>query len=435
LDDRTYPGDVEVTARVRIDSWADGDLARAGIGLATDPLTGRGYNLVFHSRGGSRNNVEFLDDGVRWGNRYAFNWNLDTWYWFKLKDVDGVLYGKIWQDGAAEPTAWQFTQSGWSGRPGGAPALNGGAASAGGGSAAVSFDDVTVRSPAATATAPPTGLTAAAVSIDQVNLSWHASAGATGYRVERTVGGTTAWTPVAQLGAGTIAYADTGLLSGSAYSYRVVATGPAGDSNPSGVVTATTGTPTTLFHDDFSSPTLGAAWSLRGGAWGQFQSVFSQRSTASGDPKKAMLTNQAYPAALEVSARVRVDGWVDGDYARAGIGLSTDPVTGRGFNLVFRSSGGSRNHVAFLDDGVRWGQTHDFAWSLNTWYRFKLKAINGSLYGKVWADGSAEPVGWMFVQSGWSSRTGGAPSLNGGSALTGNGTATVSFDDVTVTGA
>jgi hypothetical protein len=48
----------------------------------------------------------------------------------------------------------------------------------------------------------------------------------------------------------------------------------------------------------------------------------------------------------------------------------------------------------------------------------------------VWADGTAEPADWLYVQTGWTGRTSGAPSLNGSSA--GDGSATVSFADVEV---
>ncbi len=51
------------------------------------------------------------------------------------------------------------------------------------------------------------------------------------------------------------------------------------------------------------------------------------------------------------------------------------------------------------------------------------------LFGKVWADGEAEPEGWMFSQSGWTNRGGGGfVGLNGGS-----GGSTASFDDFAVT--
>jgi hypothetical protein len=134
-----------VVARVRVDSWVDGDYARAGIGLYTNETTGAGYNLVFHGGHGAAGTVQFLDDGVRWGNSYSFTWNPGTWYVFKLRMQAGVLYGKIWQDGTSEPAAWQFTQTGWNNRSGGAPSLNGGSAAGGSGNSTVSFDDVVVN--------------------------------------------------------------------------------------------------------------------------------------------------------------------------------------------------------------------------------------------------------------------------------------------------
>jgi hypothetical protein len=85
--------------------------------------------------------------------------------------------------------------------------------------------------------------------------------------------------------------------------------------------------------------------------------------------------------------------------------------------------------VQFLDDGVAWGNSYSFAWSTGAWYWFKLAMINGVLYGKIWADGTAEPSAWMFTQAGWTDRTSGAPGLNGGS----NNGATASFANFSVT--
>jgi hypothetical protein len=120
---------------VRVDSWAGGDGARAGVSLYNDPATGKGYNLLFHN---NTSTVQFLDDGVAWGNSYTFSWSVGTWYWFKLAMINGTLYGKVWQDGTSEPANWMFTQSGWTDRTGGAPGLNGGS-SISGTSATVSF--------------------------------------------------------------------------------------------------------------------------------------------------------------------------------------------------------------------------------------------------------------------------------------------------------
>jgi subtilisin family serine protease len=183
-----------------------------------------------------------------------------------------------------------------------------------------------------------------------------------------------------------------------------------------------------LFSDSLSAAAPGPAWTFRGGTWAQSGGVLRQTSLAAADPRKAMITDRVYPSDAQITAEVRVDSWVNGAWARAGVGLRIDPATGRGYNLVFH---GDTNTVQFLNDGVAWGNSYSFTWSVGTWYWFKLQDVNGVLRGKVWQDGQAEPAGWMFTQSGWTARTGGAPSLNGGSARSG-GNATVSFSSVTV---
>jgi hypothetical protein len=189
----------------------------------------------------------------------------------------------------------------------------------------------------------------------------------------------------------------------------------------------------TLFSDNFSGTSLSTAWSLHGGTWVEQNGVLSQTDTVNGDPKKAMVTDKAYPANLQVTARVRLDSWSDGDMARAGIGLYTDPSTGAGYNLVFHSVNGVRK-VQFLDDHVAWGNGIDFNFSAGTFYWFKMQIVNGVLSGKVWQDGTPEPTGWMLTQSGWTDRSSGAPALNGGSAYSGQGSSTASFGNVTVSG-
>jgi hypothetical protein len=70
---------------------------------------------------------------------------MGVWYWFKLMRQDGVLRGKVWRDGQAEPADWPYMQAGWPDRAGTAPALNGGSAKEGSpGTATASFDDVEV---------------------------------------------------------------------------------------------------------------------------------------------------------------------------------------------------------------------------------------------------------------------------------------------------
>ena len=137
---QAFGADHVITAKVRIDSWSEGaDMSRGGVSLYTSSADdGNGYNIVFHN---NHNAVAFLDDKVTWGQEYPYTWTTGTWYWFKLKMENGVLYGKVWQDGSSEPAAWSYS---WtrSGR-GGYPALNGGSSNSGG-SSTVSFDDVSI---------------------------------------------------------------------------------------------------------------------------------------------------------------------------------------------------------------------------------------------------------------------------------------------------
>ena len=184
-----------------------------------------------------------------------------------------------------------------------------------------------------------------------------------------------------------------------------------------------------LFHDTFSGSAPSSAWSFIGGAWQVNNGTLSQTSTTAADPKKALITNPTYPRNVMLTAEVEVNSWTAGDMARAGVGLDTSSSTGNGYNLVFHGT----DQVAFLDDHVAWGNAYTFNWQVGTWYWFQLEENNGTLEGKVWAAGTAEPQTWMFQQTGWTTLTGGAPALNGSSASATGGSATVSFASVSVT--
>jgi hypothetical protein len=84
----------------------------------------------------------------------------------------------------------------------------------------------------------PTNLSARAVSSSQINLAWTASAGATGYKVERSPNGTSSWTQIATPSGSS--FSDTGLSARTTYYYRVRATNAAGDSGYSNVDSART---------------------------------------------------------------------------------------------------------------------------------------------------------------------------------------------------
>src|SRR6185295_5581423 len=85
----------------------------------------------------------------------------------------------------------------------------------------------------------PTGLTASPISTNQINLTWSASAGATGYIVNR------AGSNIVTTGA--TSYSDTGLATATAFCYTIVATNSVGNSSPTTSQCATTLAPTTNY--------------------------------------------------------------------------------------------------------------------------------------------------------------------------------------------
>jgi subtilisin family serine protease len=88
----------------------------------------------------------------------------------------------------------------------------------------------------------PSGLTAAAASKSQINLTWaDNSSDETGFRVERSTDGTT-FAQIATVGAGVKSYASTGLSGGKKYYYRVSAYNAYGNSASTAVASATTPT-------------------------------------------------------------------------------------------------------------------------------------------------------------------------------------------------
>jgi chitodextrinase len=87
--------------------------------------------------------------------------------------------------------------------------------------------------------AAPTGVSATPISSTQIDVTWQASSGATGYRVDRSVDSGATWT-TAGTTAGATTFSNTGLTPSRTYWYRIIATNGAGDSAPSATATATT---------------------------------------------------------------------------------------------------------------------------------------------------------------------------------------------------
>lgn len=184
----------------------------------------------------------------------------------------------------------------------------------------------------------------------------------------------------------------------------------------------------TLFFDDFEDGVADAAWEFILGNWVEENGILSQRDEAAGaDPVKALLTDKDYPQELTIQAKVRIDAWADTNPARGGVAVRMEEGSGAGLNLVFRAD--PPGQVWFLNDLVAWGNSAPFDWAAGDWYYFQMKITAGDeIFGKVWAEGDAEPEDFIMEQLDWAgNRPDGFPGLNGGN----NGSA-VSFDDVEV---
>lgn len=93
----------------------------------------------------------------------------------------------------------------------------------------------------ATAPAAPSTLTGTANSFSEIGLTWtDNSNNETQFIVERSLNGTTGWRQIASPAADSAAYTDSGLNAVTTYYYRVLATGPGGESAYSNVVSVAT---------------------------------------------------------------------------------------------------------------------------------------------------------------------------------------------------
>ena len=112
------------------------------------------------------------------------------------------------------------------------------------------------------------------------------------------------------------------------------------------------------------------AWKTIGGKWQWSDGCFKQLDPKPADPTKAILPagNEAeLSGGVVVAAKMRLDAWKDGQWARAGVSVCSNPANGHGLNLVF-----NRGRLAFVHDFVAWGPGIEFPYRPGVWYWIKL---------------------------------------------------------------
>jgi len=180
-----------------------------------------------------------------------------------------------------------------------------------------------------------------------------------------------------------------------------------------------------IFSCDFKTE-LAKQWRLVGGKWELNDGCLKQSDPKPADPTKAIIVvgdgGDDVSSDVTIVARLRLDSWKDGPWARAGISVCSDPTSGHGFNLVFH-----KGRLEFVHDYVAWGPGVEFPYQTGTWYWMKLCKKAGELNGKAWLDKDPEPADWMVTWKGRVEETAGYPALVGGSGGPGEDICTVSF--------
>ncbi|MCX6106354.1 MAG: fibronectin type III domain-containing protein [Proteobacteria bacterium] len=111
----------------------------------------------------------------------------------------------------------------------------------------------------------PSGLTAAAASGTQINLSWtDNSPDETSFTIDRSPNGSAGWTTITTTAANVVSYSDTGLANATIYYYRVYAVNSSGASDYTTTANATTlappNAPSGLSATAASSTQINLSW-------------------------------------------------------------------------------------------------------------------------------------------------------------------------------
>jgi fibronectin type 3 domain-containing protein len=237
------------------------------------------------------------------------------------------------------------------------------------------LDVVTVTAQGAgggTIPAAPAGLAVTGVTLNSVSLSWNAVSEASGYRVYRAasadgafyqIGSRSATNATAQ----TPVYTDTGLLSGTAYYYKVSAVNAAGESAQSGAAEGRTtepsvapSTPTGLAVSGVTSTSIDLSWNTANGANGykiyrapSADGTFAQVGTSNINSytDSGLSPNTAYYYKVsavntigESAQSAAVEGTASGDWGYAPTIIASDGV----FTLQWNAVGSAVNYEVYI---------------------------------------------------------------------------------------
>jgi regulation of enolase protein 1 (concanavalin A-like superfamily) len=113
----------------------------------------------------------------------------------------------------------------------------------------------------------PTNVEVTSYRTDRLVLDWRDVSGDAGYRIERSLDGST-WTAVGTVGVNVPSYTNTSLATGTVYSYRVVPLSPLGDGVASGIAVGSTrlATVTGLTVTATTSTSVALSWTAVAGA-------------------------------------------------------------------------------------------------------------------------------------------------------------------------
>ncbi|MDQ1316415.1 MAG: hypothetical protein QG588_62 [Candidatus Poribacteria bacterium] len=189
-----------------------------------------------------------------------------------------------------------------------------------------------------------------------------------------------------------------------------------------------------LWMDTFDDGTINSAYLFKSnpGAWVQDGGIISQTNPIPGDTCYLI-----YPGKLNepfaAIVKIRIDGWEDHDYSRAGMGFRLTEDSGQGYAFLIHQT---LNNVEYLNDALAWKNNDTVPpfgeVEIGKWYWMKAEISADGLKGKIWSDGEDEPADWLLNSAfdfGAVRDASGNVGLNGGSSGEGRGQDFVSFDN------